>query len=256
MTADWRPPTTDWDALAPLYDEEHDAFQDDIPLYAGFASRFGGPILEAGCGTGRLLPPLMGAGRRVTGLDVSRGMLRRAQARLSRPPGARLVQGDLRRPPLRGSYALILLALDAFRLLPTPEAQGEALGALSALLAPGGGLLIDVENPAPVPPADGTLVLDWWRPLDGGASLAKLASRRYDPSTQVEEVTLFYDRVETDGALRRQAFQIRLRSVSAAELRLMLAGAGLELEQLYGDYDLGPYRADSPRLIALARRPG
>lgn len=256
MIAECRPPTTLWDALASLYDLEHDTFQDDIPLYAGFASRFGGPILEAGCGTGRLLLPLTGAGHWVTGLDVSRGMLRRARARLGRLSGARLVQGDLRRPPLRGPYALILLALDAFRLLPTPEAQAGALGVLAALLTPHGGVLIDVENPAAAPPADGTLVLDWVRPLEDGRSLAKLVSRRYDPATQVEDVALFYDRTDADGALRRQAFQLRLRSVSAPELRLMLASAGLELEQVYGDYDLGAYRAESPRLIALARRPG
>jgi len=41
----------------------------------------GGPVLEIGCGSGRLLAPLARAGYEVTGVDQSPEMLARAEAR-------------------------------------------------------------------------------------------------------------------------------------------------------------------------------
>ncbi len=58
-----------------LYDLEHAGFDDDIELYLRLAEVVGDPILELGCGTGRVLAPLAKAGFRVTGIDVSRPML-------------------------------------------------------------------------------------------------------------------------------------------------------------------------------------
>ena len=75
----------------------------DADFYLDCARRFGGPILELGAGTGRILVPLAEAGHEVVGLDLSRAMLDRAAAKL----------GD--RPELAGRVRLVEAGHDRFR---------------------------------------------------------------------------------------------------------------------------------------------
>lgn len=64
--------------LAELYDATpFVAGRADVNFYRESAARAGDPILELGCGTGRILPPLAEAGHRVWGLDLSPVMLER-----------------------------------------------------------------------------------------------------------------------------------------------------------------------------------
>src|SRR4029077_12470948 len=72
----------------------------DATFYRDAARDFGDPILELGCGTGRITMALAEAGKRVTGLDISERMLERAgKKRLALYTEERervhLVQGDM-----------------------------------------------------------------------------------------------------------------------------------------------------------------
>ena len=82
--------------LPELYDLEHAEFTEDVDLYLRLAEVVGDPILELGCGTGRVLAPLAAAGHRVTGIDRSRAMLDRARATLS--SWRKKISGAERRP--------------------------------------------------------------------------------------------------------------------------------------------------------------
>lgn len=99
-------------------------------------------LLDAACGTGGHLGPLLRAGTRPVGLDLSRGMLRVARAGF---PAVPLVEADLEEPlPLRdASFDACLCAL-----------VGEHVGNLSALfrglhaaLRPGGRLVFSTFHP-------------------------------------------------------------------------------------------------------------
>ena len=56
----------------------------DFPLYSALALKGRFPILEIGCGTGRVLLPLLQSGHVVTGVDISEEMLRLAQDKLQK----------------------------------------------------------------------------------------------------------------------------------------------------------------------------
>src|SRR5438105_2739833 len=89
------------EVVARYYDLEHDALTEDVALYCELArAGGGGPVLELGCGTGRVLAGLVRSGHAVVGVDWSRPMLERAERRLraSDPAGAgwRLVAADAR----------------------------------------------------------------------------------------------------------------------------------------------------------------
>ena len=141
--------TDSWDVLARYYDWEHAAFEDDVAMYLGFAKRTGGPVLELGCGTGRLLLPLAAAGVRVVGVDSSAQMLAVAHEALDRKGllgTAELRRADMRDVALEERFRLAFVALDSFGLLRRRGDQQAALLRAYHHLRPGGLLVLDVAN--------------------------------------------------------------------------------------------------------------
>src|SRR5689334_14929180 len=80
--------TADYDSFAYYYDLEYQRVTADLDFYHEMARRAGarGQILELACGSGRISLPLLRAGFKVTGLDLSAKMLELARARAAAEP--------------------------------------------------------------------------------------------------------------------------------------------------------------------------
>jgi 2-polyprenyl-3-methyl-5-hydroxy-6-metoxy-1,4-benzoquinol methylase len=70
-------PYDDW---ADIYDAVYADLTHDVDFYAAMARESGGPILELGCGTGRISLAIAREGVAVTGVDISPRMIAVAQA--------------------------------------------------------------------------------------------------------------------------------------------------------------------------------
>ena len=255
--ADSRLPAQPFDLLARYYDWEHADFLADLSLYLGYAERVGGPVFEAACGSGRLLFPLAEAGYEVVGLDASTAMLDLARARLDARPALRaqvtLRQGDLRALEAEGEYGLVILALDSLGLLVERQDQLHALDALRGLLPRRGLLIVDVANGnlRGGEAAEETALQKVGATADG-RSITKWVWRRTDHAEQLDRLLQVYDECGADGVVRRTSVELAVRYFTRFELELLLERAGLEIEALFGDYELTPYEATSSRLLAVA----
>lgn len=252
-------PVDPYHAIAAFYDLEHDPFHDDIDLLLSFAEVAGDPILEMGCGSGRVLAPLAGAGYTVIGLDRSTTMLDRARSRLTdQKVAARvtLVEGDLAGDsPLAGEpFAMVLFTLNALMHLPSPDLQLAALTTARNRLAPGGLLVIDVVNPTPdyLVSLASSPALEWSCSLSDGSMVDKWAFRHVHPVDQVIDTTLWYDQVSSGGAFLRHRTQFDLRYLHPNELSLMLHAAGFTGIHMYGSYELDPLDDASDRILVTA----
>lgn len=246
-----------YETLARFYDLEHVGFTEDVPLYLDFARRTGGPVLELGCGTGRLLVPLAQAGYEVVGLDRSPAMLARAQARLSAAGLAErvaLVRGNITGFDLGRSFGLAILALNSFMHLTDQADQLGALHCARQHLRPGGLLILDLPGPSEPWLIQPGLVVTGTYPTPEGGIVLKMTDSRYERARQVEEITVIYDETDAAGTTRRTVLGLSLRYVFRYELELLLRLAGLRLQAIYGDYDLNPYDEDAARMIAVAGR--
>lgn len=251
----------DYDLLARYYDLEHDEFEDDFGLYLGFAARAGSPLLELGCGTGRLLLPLAAAGFRVTGVDLSAVMLAKAGERLAAAPEAaarvNLVEADARDLSLGERYGLAFWAINSFMHLTTQADQLRALARTREALRDSGLLILDLFSPEPqlLLEADGRLMHDATWPLpDNGGTVVKTSSRRLDAANQVLDVTYFYDEFAPDGQVHRVAAPFAMRYLHRFEGQLLLERAGFVVEAVYGGYELNPFDVYSQRMIFVARK--
>src|ERR1700693_3291004 len=119
----------------------------DVAFYGNLARESGGPVLELGCGTGRVLLPIVRDGIACTGLDSSEAMLE--EFRRKDPPGnLRLLAGGMESFDLAPDrFPLIFSAFRAFQHLLTVEDQLACLAAVRRHLAPGGRFAFDVFAP-------------------------------------------------------------------------------------------------------------
>ena len=245
--------------IAELYDLEHNDFGIDIDLMLNFAQVVGDPILEMGCGSGRILIPLAEAGFNVTGIDTSTPMLDRARtAVIQTGVGSHvtLFEGDMREADKApgGPFGLVIFSLNSLMHLTTIADQRAALEAAGRALDPRGQLIIDTMNPSPdqlrhlldSPHLEGS-----WE-LPDGSVVDKWSHRRQTNAAQLIDTLLWYDRTHIDGSFTRTRSSFSLRYVHASELALMLELSGFIEPMFYGSYDLDPYEHDSERLIATA----
>jgi SAM-dependent methyltransferase len=137
---------------AALYDYEYRRRRYDVRWYRALAQRTGGPVLELGCGSGRLLAPLARDGHDVVGVDLSPAMLERCRervARAGRAAAARvtLVRADFRALALARRFPLVVSPFNTFMHLYTRGDVERFLAVVRAHLAPGGTFAFDVLSP-------------------------------------------------------------------------------------------------------------
>ena len=249
-------------ALARLYDLDLSEDPGDVELYRALARRTGDPIVELAVGAGRVAAVLAADGHKVVGVDNDPAMLARARGR-NVGDRLRLVEADLLAAPALdavvagGPYNLAFIALNSILLLASAERQRAALVSLAGLLAPEGVAAVDAWQPSPTDLVafDGRLSLEWLRTdPETGREVTKTVAAWLDPATRLVTLTTIFDEGEPGQPPVRWTRSDALRLVTVDELASYAEAAGLVVEQLAGDYALGPFDAGSDRVVLIARK--
>ena len=140
-------PYDDW---ADIYDRVYAYLDYDLPFYVQQATASGGPVLEMGCGTGRVSLAIAEAGIQTVGVDISPRMVEEAD-RKAMDAGlstkATFQAGDMLDTRAAGPFSLVLFPFRSFQSMLTVEDQKQALANASSHLAQGGMLALDVFAP-------------------------------------------------------------------------------------------------------------
>jgi SAM-dependent methyltransferase len=253
---------------AELYDQVPPyASRPDVPFFVETAMESGGPVLELGCGTGRVLIPTAREGIDITGLDLSVDMLAVCRKKLEAEPDEvrariRLVVGDMRSFELQERFRLVTMPFRPFQHLTTVEDQLACLGCIRRHLAEDGKVIVDVFNPmleALVKDNLGeemTPEPEFTMP-DGRKVIRKHKIVARDRVNQIQQIELIYYVTHPEGRQERLVQAFPMRYFFKFEMEHLLARAGFEVEQLYSDYDKSPYGEKYPgELIFIARKVG
>jgi SAM-dependent methyltransferase len=248
--------------VASLYDAF--PFDADLALYRELASETGGRVLEAACGTGRVLVPLALAGFSVVGLDVSAEMLSLARAKLAgAEDGARgrgrLVEADMRSFDLGEQFDLAVVAAKSFAHLTGRADQEAALRSIARHVRAGGLVALDLLHPSPEwlrdPP--GSLRQDLCERIDDGAVVIRTETVvSTDLAQQVRVIRSAYELVSPDGSVTKRLVEWPYRWTYRFEAEHLLERAGFAVEALYGGYGREPFTSASPTMVMIARRLG
>ena len=252
--------------IADLYDHVG-LYRDrpDVAFFVDAAKETGGPVLEVGCGTGRVLLPTARAGVEIVGLDLSPHMLDVCRARLAQEPPelrarVRLALADMRSFELRPGFALATLPFRPFQHLLTVADQLACLESIRRHLARGGRLILDVFNPSLDYLANPRLGEEHgdepeFRTPDGRRVYRRMRMLACDRAAQVNQHELVYYVTHPDGRQERFVHAFPLRYLFRFEAEHLLARAGFEVEHVYGGYDKQPFGTSHPgELILVARR--
>lgn len=248
---------TDYDLIAPFYDVEHAHFDEDLNLYVNFAELCGGPLLELACGSGRLLVPLAREGYELTGVDSSSRMLKLAQAALEQAGVAAkctLVQEQMSKLRLGQKFRLAFIALGSFGHVCTRQEQRQTLAAVRDHLTTGGKFILDISNADAryMEHLSGQMLHQGTWQREDGSMLSHFVSPASSLTKHLLELTHFYEEHRQGEEVRRTVITTHLYLFERNEVELLLEEAGFAIADVYGDYELGPFEHDSPRMIFIA----
>jgi ubiquinone/menaquinone biosynthesis C-methylase UbiE len=239
--------------LARTYDSVYGVVRDpsgDIAFYVEQAAESAGPVLELGCGTGRILLPTAKLGLACVGLDASSQML--AALRAKNPPeNVELVHGRMEDFDLgERRFELVTAPFRAMQHLLDVDAQLKTLKNIRRHLAPGGAFVFDVFDPKlertailEEPESEGVAF------IHEGQEMRRRERVRRDLTSQVMTVTF---RLEGGPESSQGTTEIKMRWFYRYELEHLLNRAGFTNLTFYGGFAKGPWRAGED-IVVVAR---
>lgn len=248
-----------------LYDHEYRRRRADVNFYREVARQRGGPVLELGCGTGRVLVALCRDGHQVVGVDRGPAMLQRAAMRVGRLARAArgratLLCADFREFTLRRRFPLIICPFNAFQHLYERRDVEAFLRRVDEHLAPGGRFVFDILLPD----------LRWltrdptrlwartrFKHPRTGRPVLYATNQTYDPVRQIAFMRIFYEPLDLPPEQRRtRVVRLAHRQFFPSEIADLLHYNGFDIEARYGGFrgePMGP-DADSQVLICVRSR--
>ncbi len=238
----------------------------DLPLWRELAAARGGPVLDIGCGTGRVSIPIARLGLVVTGLDSMPGMLDQAR-RTSAGLPVRRVEGDGRSFDFGDHFRPIFLTGNAFQLFLTRADQEALLERVRAHLHAEGLFAFETRNPrwatrSGTPPATPSFPLLETRAAAEaartytdrhGRAVRVSTTQAYDHVAQILHWTT-YRRWREGEEEQTKITRIALRYTFPQELAALLHYNGFTIARQYGDWNLETLTAASPSIIVVCRK--
>ncbi len=242
--------------LAILYDAHHSRHLEDLEFWKDIATQRGSPILELGCGTGRVLITLARAGHTVFGVDRNPAMLRVLKERLNPIISSmvHIVLSDLTAYRLAERFSLILLPCNTYSTLTRVERR-KSLLLVHRHLAPEGLFALSIPNPvmlSEVPIRSDPEVEEVFQDPESGDPVQ--VSSEWERSGKHFVLHWHYDRLFPEGQVERISIQTRQEINDSRVYLKELEDSGLKPIRVCGDFDLSAYDMNSPNLILIAER--
>jgi len=240
-----------------LYDLMFEGFDFDLPFWLKTGREAGGPVLDLGCGTGRVLLPLLEAGVDADGVDLYEPMLERAR-RKAEAKGFRplLRAADMRDFAMPRRYARIILAFNTFAHADTTDDQLAVLRRCHDHLEPGGAVVLHMSYPGPAywaePDGEPVLELETAR-RDDGRRFQMWDTRFKDAVAQRQRSEIEIRELGPDGATAAShRLHTTQRWVYRYELELLFRLAGFARWEIFGGLDREPLERADQQMMTWA----
>jgi SAM-dependent methyltransferase len=255
-----------YSVAAKYYDAAYAAMgvTDDVLFYLELAKQYGGPVLEIGCGTGRVLLPIARSGIEIHGVDNSVPMLGVLRDKLAREAasvrdGVTLDSGDMRDFRIDRKFRLVTIPFRPMQLMYTVEDQLAALKSAAAHLADDGVLAFDVFFPrfdrASLGVGEQRLEAEWVSPLDAEVFVRRFVRKDADDKVnQTYNVTFIFRSFRAGELVSEETDTLKMSYYTYPHLRALFALAGLEPVAEYGSFDRTPLDNSATEMIFLLRR--
>ncbi len=238
----------------------------DLAFYVDLARKSGGPVLEIGCGTGRVLLGIAREGIEIEGVDNSRPMLavlrKHLKAESAEVRGrVTLHDGDMRDLRLGREFPLVIIPFRPLQHMYTLEDQVAALKTAAAHLCDGGHLAFDVFYPKfeliPAGIGEEILELEWHVDLDPVKIVRRYFRKEsYDKIAQTFSATFLYRTYYDEKLVNEEIEPLKMSYYTYPQMRALLAMSGLEIVEEYGSFKKTPLDNDATDMVLVVRKAG
>jgi len=256
----------EFEYVSEFYDwvPQHQA-RNDIDFYLDAARKYGQPILELGCGTGRVLIPLAREGSQITGMDLSEPMLARCREKLAAETPetrnrAELKKGDIRNFNLGKEFELITAPFRVFQHQISVNDQISALSCIHRHLRPEGHLILDFFNPSLPLLSDPKSLEEFgdepeFKLPDGRRIHRRMQFIDRNYFDQIIQCMQIYYVSHPDGRRERLTHGFPLRYSFRYEIEHLLIRLGFRVEEVFGDYNKNHFGNSYPgEMIFVAQK--
>ncbi len=224
-----------------------------VPFYKKQAKKYGGPVLELACGTGRIAIPIAKKGISIVGLDFSVKMLEQAK-RNSKENKVEIewIKADMTNFSLSRKFSVIIMAAAAMNWVLENKSIEKCLTCIKDHLNQDGRFIFHVFNPnleilmrEPSKKYD----IDKYPDPDGKGTVVVTVSNYYDKATQINHVTS-YSSIKSKEIVKK----LKLRMFFPQELDMLLNYHGFKIDYKYGSYDEKPFNSNSNWQIVICHK--
>jgi ubiquinone/menaquinone biosynthesis C-methylase UbiE len=231
----------------------------DRSFYLDLIQTYGQPVLDVGCGTGRLLLDYLAQGIDIDGVDNSPDMLalcRHKAATLSLAPTP--YEQYLETLSLPRQYRTILIPSSTLQLVIDATMAVQSLQRLAAHVLPGG---IVVAPFMTVWKVGDPLSREWEQSAvraEDGATFRRIGQYWYDPVSECADTEDRYqviidDQIVAEEVHRRSS---ALRSYTQAQAQALFEYAGFNQIELYRSFTFEPVKADDTGFTVVGHKTG
>jgi SAM-dependent methyltransferase len=251
---------------AKYYDDAYAVKADltDLPFYVDLAKKAGGPVLEIGCRTGRVLLPIARHGIEIHGVDNSLPMLSVLKKRLRQESrevrqNVRLHRGDMRHFRLNRKYPLVIMPFRPLQHMRTVDDQVRALASAAFHLKSNGLFAFDLFFPKfeKIPGGIGEEILELeWRDSTNPTRVVRRYFRKesVDKINQVFTATFFFRTFQGDKLVRKETEPLIMSYYTYPHLRALFLLAGLEPYKEYASFARTPLDNSAEQMVFLLKR--
>lgn len=232
-------------------------FTIDIPFYVNQIKKYGQPVLELACGTGRLTLPLAAQHIDITGIDCSEPMLSQAREKAqSQGIVVPLLQHDIRSFKLERQFNLIFIPFNSFLHLHSLSDVESCLACVRNHLTESGHFIVDIFNPSlQILTRDTNTrfpVTQYIHPHIG--SLVTVDENNvYDTITQINHI-IWYFHYEESGIVKEFSVPLDLRMFFPEEINALLKYNGFSIVAKYGAFDETPFNEKPAHQLIVCKR--
>jgi ubiquinone/menaquinone biosynthesis C-methylase UbiE len=243
-----------WDVLRGDTSQWPDRF-----FYLTLLQTYGQPVLDVGCGTGRLLLEYLAQGIDIDGLDNSPDMLALCQHKgnkLGLTPT--LYEQYLENLSLPRQYRTILIPSSTLQLLIEPAMVKQALDRLFAHLLPGG---VVVASFMTLWKADDPLTAEWEQTavrVEDGATFRRISRSWHEAESEIEHTEDRYQMIMDEQVVAEEVHQrsAATRSYSQSQARRVFERSGFKPIETYSGFTFEPVRADDMLFTVVGHKAG